>query len=372
MNRIFLDNNSTTALDLKVFKEMLLDLQGPPANPSSTHWFGQRARNLLNEARSSVASFFHFKPEEVIFTSGGTESLNLLLKGLGKKGHLITTEIEHSAVYQTVKELEKGGLSATYLPVNLWGAPLPEQIEEAIQPDTLAIMLSLANSETGVTIDLESVASVAEKKGIPLFLDAVGFIGKEHYIPHPAISALAISGHKFHGPKGIGALLVRKPLKIYPQLTGGMQESARRSGTENLSGILGLKAALEILQVEQEKITEKLRDLRNHFEYILKKELSDLAVNGEGPRISNTSNLAFLGVDGETLLIQLDRMGIAASHGSACSSGALEPSRILTKMGVGYKTARSSLRFSLSRMNTKEEIDQAAETICHLVKKLRK
>jgi cysteine desulfurase len=351
---------------------MLQDLNSIPANPSSVHWFGQQAKGRLANARSLTASFFKSKPEEIIFTSGGTESLNILLRGLGTKGHLITTAIEHSSMYRTIQSLEAQGLEVTYLPVTLWGAPLLEQIAEAILPNTKAIALSLCNGETGVKIDIEKIASLAESKNIPLLLDAVAFVGKEPLPHHKGISAMAISCHKFHGPKGAGALFLRSSLKLTPLITGGNQENQRRAGTENLPGIVAMAEALQILHENQTEITNHLTHLKNHLEMTLLREIPDIAINGQGPRIANTSNIAFLGVDGETLLMQLDMAGVAASHGSACSSGALEPSRILTSMGIDRKTARSSLRLSLSRMNSKEEVDRAIEIIAAIVKKLRK
>ncbi len=371
MDRIYLDNNATTALDPRVFKAMLQDFSGPPANPSSVHWFGQKARAQLNLARKSVANYFQAKPEEMIFTSGGTESLNILLRSLPLKKHVISTSIEHSAVYETLQMLVAQGLNVTYLSPGPLGAPTREQIEEAIRPDTCAMIFSSSNSETGVKIDLEAVASLAKLKQIPLWIDAVATIGKERFPLFEGITAVALSGHKFHAPKGIGALYLRQDQKITPLLTGGGQENKRRAGTENLAGILGLAEGLQILQESQEQITQRIKGLRDHLELELLRSLPDVLINGEGPRISNTSNLAFLGVDGETLLMQLDLAGIALSHGSACSSGALEPSRVLTNMGLDRKRARSSLRFSLSRLTTKEEIDICIEKTVHIIKHLR-
>jgi len=371
MERIYLDNNSTTAVDPRVFNAMLVDLKGPPANPSSTHWFGQQARSRLSQARQDAASFFGVKPEEVTFTSCGTESINLMLRGLKPSGHLITTQIEHAGMYRTIQTLEMQGLSVTYLPVGLWGAPLPDQIEGALRPDTRAIALSASNGETGVRIDLPAIAAIAEKRGIPLLLDCVSYIGKEPLPLLPAIAAVSLSAHKFHAPKGVGLLVHRSSLKLAPLITGGNQESQLRAGTENLSAILGLAEALQILKEEQKSITERLTNLRLRFESGLIGALPDIAINGEGPRISNTSNIAFLGVDGETLLMQLDLAGIAASHGSACSSRALEPSRILTQMGIDKKRVRSSVRFSLGRNNTQEEVDRTLDILVHIVKKLR-
>jgi cysteine desulfurase len=348
----------------------MVDLQGPPFNPSSVHSLGKKGKDLLTQSRAKAASFFAVKPEEIIFTSSGTESINLMLKGLEKKGHIITTTIEHSAIAETIKCLEEKGNSVSWLTVGLDGAPTVSQIEEAIRSDTIAIVLSLSNSETGVQIDLAKIADLAEKKGIYLLIDAVAFIGKEALIMYPGISALALSGHKFHAPKGSALLFARKNFPLIPLVMGGGQEFKHRSGTENLAAILGLAKGLEIVQKNQLAITEKILHLRLYFESELKKAIVDLEINGLGNRICNTTNLFFPGIDGETFLIQLDLNQIAASLGSACSSGALQPSRILTQMGIPWKKAKSSIRFSFSRMNTKEEIDRALEIICKLSKAL--
>lgn len=372
MNRIYFDHNATTALDPSVLETMVSELRGPPANPSSTHYFGKKAKAALTKARELIASYFSVKPEALIFTSGATESLNALLRSLfgsRPKGHLVTTALEHSAVYETVRYLEGTGLSVSFVPVDSWGAPRVEAIEEAIQSDTRAIVLSAANTETGVKLDIEAIAALAERRGIPLILDAVAFIGKEPWIMYSGISALAFSGHKFHGPKGIGGMVIRPDLKFSPLITGGGQESLRRSGTEFLAGILGLARAFEILIERQPEITAHLSSLRDHLEKGLLREFSELQINGEGPRISNTSNLFFPGVDGETLLMHLDMAGVAASHGSACSSGALEPSRVLQQMGFPLRRVRSSLRFSLGRMNTLAEVDACIERTSEIISK---
>lgn len=372
MERIYLDNNATTGLDPRVFKAMLVDLHGLPANPSSVHWFGKQARGHLSKARESVASFFQADPKEIIFTSGGTESINLFLRGLGTKGHVITSTIEHSCIYKTLQSLENQGLKVTYLPVGPWGAPLAEHVASAIRPDTKAIALSAANSETGVKLDIEAIAEIAKHQGIPLLIDAVAFIGKEPFPMHPGITAVALSGHKFHAPKGIGALFLRSSLKLTPQCTGGAQEYLYRAGTENLAGILGLAEALRILSTDQLAITQHLSDLRRHLENGLTRELPDLQINGEGPRVSNTASIAFPGIDGESLLIHLDMAGIAVSHGSACASGSMEPSRVLIQMGIPQKIACTSLRFSVGRFNTREEIDIVIEKTAIIINKLKK
>lgn len=369
MERIYFDNNSTTALDPHVLKAMMEDFAGPPANPSSVHFFGQRAKKLIQGARASVAHFFGVHPEEVLFTSGGTESINLMLRGLSP-GHIITTDLEHSAVYQTIQALEAAGTPITYLQPGLWGAATADLLESAIQPNTKAIVFCAANNETGIKLDLAGVASVAARYHIPLFIDAVSWIGKEPFDLPSGVTALSLSGHKFHAPKGIGALLLRKSCKLTPIATGGHQEYKMRAGTENLAGALGLAKALEICKANEQTIYDQLLDLRSHFECELLRALPDAAINGLGSRIANTANIHFPGCDGETLLMQLDLLGIAVSQGAACSSGALEPSRILLNMGLDRKTARSSLRFSFGRFNTREEVNLALEKIVSLVKKM--
>lgn len=349
---------------------MLADLHGGPANPSSIHSFGRHAHQMLLNARRSVADFFGAKPDEIYFTSSGTEAINFFLKSL-EKGHIITTTIDHSSIYRTIQILETQGFSISYIPTGLWGAPSPDAIAAAIRPDTRAIVLSASNAETGVRLDIDAVAAIAAKHNIPFLLDAVAFVGKEPLLIPLGVTALAVSGHKFHAPKGVGLLFCRSPFKLQPLISGGGQEHLKRAGTENLSGILGISEALLILREKQHTLTHHIADLRHHFEKELLSRIPDTAINGQGPRVSNVSNIAFLGIDGETLLMQLDLFGIAVSHGSACSARALEPSRVLLGMGLDRKTARSSLRFSFSRMNNKNEIDRCLEQLVEIVKKLR-
>ncbi len=370
MDFIYLDNNATTQVDPRVVCAIAAELNAPAGNPSSIHHFGRTSKALLSQARSNVASFLQARSEELIFTSGGTESMNLLISGYARsrKGRIITTRIEHSCVYESI---QKQGLPIDYLPVDATGAPAPSSLEEAIRPDTLAIVLSAANGETGVKIDLKEISEIADRHRIPLVLDAVAFIGKELWTPYPGISAIGFSAHKFHGPKGIGAIWSRPHFQLSPLFYGGPQEFQKRPGTENLPGILGLSEAISLLAASQASISAHLQMLRDRFEEILLGEIPDVSINGTHTRIPNVSNLAFHGVDGESLLMHLDRAHIAASHGSACSSGALEPSRVLLQMGLDYRIARSSLRFSFSRMNSLKEIEQAADRIKTIAIKLR-
>jgi cysteine desulfurase len=363
MKRIYLDNNATTPLDPRVLEAMMADLGSIPANPSSIHSFGQEARQKLIAARHTIAEILRVKPGELIFTSGGTEALNTILRSI-PEGHIITSDIEHSAIARTLATL-KGPI--TYLPAGLYGAVLPESVKEAILPDTKLIVLSAVNNETGVKTDIKEIAKIAERANIPFLVDAVAWLGKERIALHPGVTAACFSGHKIHGPKGIGLLFARKSFKFAPLLTGGPQEQNHRGGTENLAGILGLAKAIELLQTELPDKMFEMQRLRDYFETRLKELIPNIAINGEGPRICNTSNIAFPGSDAETLLIELDLLGLAASHGSACSAGALEPSRVLTNMGLPRDLVRSSLRFSLSRMTTQEEIDRSIDIISQVI-----
>ena len=339
-----------------------------PANPSSLHLFGREGRARLLWARESIGGYFGVTPKELIFTSGGTEAINFLVRGAAKhlpKGKILTSSGEHSAVEATLADLEKEGWLIERLPVGPLGHVRPDKI----QSDGVQFMVfSAVNSETGVRAPIEDIASVAEAKGIPLIVDGVAWLGKEPIILPRGVSGIAFSSHKIHGPKGVGVALARPSLKVAPLLTGGAQESGPRGGTENLEGIVGFAKAVELLQAVDFRAIAVLRD---RFEALLLKGCG-AQVNGEGARVCTTSNLFFPGIDGETLLIQLDMAGIAASHGSACSSGAQEPSRVLLNMGYGYERAKSSLRFSLSRFTTATEIDRAAALICEIVLALRR
>lgn len=375
MNRIYLDNNATTSLDQRVLEAMLQDLRPVPANPSSIHFFGQEAKQKLQQARSIIGNFLGIKPSEIVFTSGGTESLNMLIKGpflAALSGHIITSDIEHSSVYNTVKFLEKNGCEATFLKSGLWGAVTPEQVEGAVKKNTSLIALSAVNGETGVKTDIDTIAQIAKKHRIPFVVDAVALLGKELFTIPDGVSAMAFSGHKLHGPKGIGMAFVHPSFKFEPLFTGGDQEHSRRAGTENLAGILGMAQAIDLLKYELPSATHRMQQMRDHLEDGLKRALGKIIIHGEGPRVANTSNISFPDIDGEALLINLDLAGIAASHGSACASGALEPSRVLLNMGIDRKIARSSIRFSLSRQTSPEEIEKAIKIIEKVVLNLKK
>jgi len=361
---IYLDNNATTPIAPEALSAMLQDYQSTPLNPSSIHRYGQKAKGLILEARHEIATFLKVKGNQILFTSGGTESLNLLIHGLlPPHGSILTTKLEHPAVYETLNSLNR---ELHYLPVGENGAPTSSELESGITETTSLIVLSAANSETGAKIDLEACATVAKSHGIPLIVDGVALLGKELFTIPDGVSGMAFSAHKLHGPKGVGFAYIKKPKNIKPLFHGGNQQMGLRSGTENLGGILGMAKAISLLAIHLPTATAYMAKLRDHFESELMKQF-DIEINGKGPRLPNTSNLSFKGVDGENLLMLLDQKGVAASHGSACSSGALEPSRVLQQMGLSREKARSSIRFSLSRMTSEEDIERAIKIIKDLL-----
>jgi len=368
MNRIYLDNNATTGLDPRVAHAMMDDLSPIPANPSSVHFFGQEAKKRLTRSRQLIAEVFHVKPSEVIFTSGGTESINTLLRGfyaLHPKCRIVSSNVEHSCLFGTLQLLEKKGAHVTYLPAGLHGVAQTSQL-----PDEADLMIfGSVNNETGAQIDLAAFAAFAEERRIPLIIDAVCHLGKEPFRLLPGVSAAVFSGHKIHGPKGIGLTILRKSLKVEPLLTGGEQEQGLRAGTENLSGIIGLAKAIELVQTELPTAMQRMCKLRDRLVEGLMEKIGNIVVHGAAPRICNTANIGFPGADGESLLIQLDLAGIAASHGSACSSGSLEPSRVLLNMEIPRSVVQTSVRFSLSRETTAQEIETTINTIAALLKK---
>jgi cysteine desulfurase len=361
MRKIYLDNNATTALDPRVIEAMQEVLSPIPFNASSLHTFGREAKQLLTRSRDTIAHALHVKPQELIFTSGGTEAINLLIKGLYQGGTILSSNVEHPAVQETLKSL---GAPVTFLPAGLWGAIQPHQLEEAITPDTRLIVLTAANNITGVKTDLSSIAKIAEKHDIPFIVDGVQILGKELFQIHSGITAMAFSAHKLHGPCGVGLALTRK--KILPQLMGGSQEGGKRAGTENLIGIVGFAKAIELIALELPEATHRMDKLRNRLTEGLMEKLGNIVIHGQGPRLCSTVHIGFPGADGETLLMQLDMAGVAVSHGSACSSGGLEPSPILLNMGIPNSLARTSLRFSLSRFTTQDEIDLTIEILSSL------
>lgn len=375
MVQLYLDHNASTPVDPQVLKVMMKELEGEEGNPSSNHLHGKRCRQILESSRQTIAKYFGVKSVEVIFTSGGTEGAALLLQGLMlryPKGHVISSKVEHSCVYQNLVEFQHRGGTVTFLPTQAWGAVDPEEIKNAIQHDTKLITLMAVNNETGVLTDLETIGEIAYQANIPLIVDGVAWLGKKEIDFPRGVTAAFFSGHKIYAPKGIGFCICRSGLKLTPLFFGGNQEFNRRAGTENLPGIVALAEAVHLLEKRSKEDILHMQSMRDLFEEELFHRLPNIVVNGAGPRICNTSNLAFLGCDGETLLINLDLEGVSASHGSACSSGALEPSRILIGMGIPLSQVKSSLRFSFGRTTTEGEIRKAIEIIVRVVEKMRR
>ena len=356
---LYLDNNATTTLDPLVLDEMLVIAKLGPLNPSSVHSLGRKARGYLENSRERVAGFLDVSPKEIFFTSSGTESLNLLIKGslLEKtSGHILSSNIEHAAVYQTMHNLEKKGFNVELLSPTQQGSISLEQVKASITSSTILVALSWVNGETGAKTDIPAIAELCQEKNIPLVVDGVALMGKELFTIPEGITGMAFAGHKFHGPK-IGFAYISKNAKISPLITGGHQEHGLRAGTEDLINIAGLAKAVELLNTYLPEATQKMKKLRDLFESELK-NLMPIKINGSSPRICNVSNIYFIGKEAETLLFYLDRSGVFASHGSACSSFALEPSRILKNMGYPKERVLGSIRFSLSRNTTEEEIEK--------------
>ncbi len=371
MKRIYLDNNATTPVDPRLLELFVSAAFTTFGNPSSVHGYGQAAKALLVKARDDIASIFKVRSQEVIFTASATEALNMLIKGFfGSKpsGHLITSDVEHLAVYATVEHLKNEGLEVTYLKAGEYGAPQPDDLARAIRPDTRLIVLMGANNETGVLTDYRAMGEIARKFGIPLVLDGVQLFGKEQIELTPGISAICFSGHKCYAPKGGAFAIVKKGFKLEPHLRGGHQEHGLRAGTENLASIVSLAQGVAYVADEMCGFLEPMRCLRDYFEQKVIALKPGAKINGTGPRIANTSNICFNDIDGEALLMYLDLHGVAASLGSACSSGALEPSRVLLNMGLSRKEALASIRFSLGRYTTKAEIDETLKILSHFFK----
>lgn len=357
--RIYLDNSASTPLDPRVKQAIEDELTFSLTNPSSPHKYGQEARGRLDAARRQVAAYFKVKPQEVVFTSSGTEAMNFLIHSFASKypGKILTSEAEHSCVYNLLKKNPQS--------VFLKGTPTLEEVEKALSSDIALIVLMAVNNETGVKIDLKGIASLAERKKIPFIVDGVAWLGKDKIDLPAGVSAIGFSSHKVHAPTGLGCAIVRHPYKGIPLLIGGAQEFGLRGGTENMLGIRGFAEALNLIE---EHDFQKIRELRDYFEEELKKVFPAITINGsDRDRIGNISNVLFPDVDGETLLMNLDQAGVACSLGSACTSGALEPSRVLISMGLSYKEAKSSLRFSFGRFNTKADIDDTLSILKNLI-----
>jgi cysteine desulfurase len=375
MRRVYMDANATTPLLPEVFDAMQPYFVERFGNASSVHSFGQQARGAVEQARIRVAALLHCRPAEIVFTSGGTESDNLALFGATKPGdHIVTTTIEHHAVLHAAEQLAKSGREATFVSVDDEGVVDPEEIRSALRPNTRLISVMMANNETGAIQPVETIAAIAAEAGVQFHTDAVQAAGKLPLnVEKIGCNLLSLSGHKIHGPQGTGVLFVRKDTKIEPLLYGGTHERQRRAGTENLAGIVGLGKAAEIAARSLEDgSTQGIAALRDRLQNEILARVADAGVHsGQVPRVPNTANLWFDHLEGEALVISLDLKGLAVSGGSACASGASEPSHVLTAMRVPTERARASLRFSLSKLTTAEDVDFAIEIVPQAVAKLR-
>ena len=376
--RIYLDHNATTPVDSTVVDTVSNVLRDCYGNASSVHTFGQSAKAVLDDARASVAALLGAQPAEIVFTGGGTESDNLAIRGAAGvsspngRRHLIASTIEHEAVLNTIKDLTRHGWTATYLPVGASGIVNPSDLETAITDQTALVSVMHANNEIGTLQPITELASIAHTHGALFHTDAVQTAGKYPVSASElGVDLLSISGHKFNGPKGVGALWVRRGTRLTSSLTGGRQERNRRAGTENVAGIAGLGVAAQVAVDKLNGETSRLGRLRDRLESEILCNVSGAELNGTGQRVSNTTNISFDGIEAEALLIALDLEGIAVSTGSACSSGTLEPSHVLRAMGFSPQRAQSSIRFSLGLGNTEEHVTRVVDSLPSIVSKLR-
>ncbi len=375
MRRVYMDANATTPLLPDVLEAMQPYFVERFGNASSVHSFGQQARGAIEQARIKVAALLHCRPAEIVFTSGGTESDNLALFGATRPGnHVITTTIEHHAVLHAAEQLAKSGREVTFVPVDDNGVVDPEDVRRALRPHTRLISVMMANNETGAIQPVEAIGAIAAEAGVQFHTDAVQAAGKlPMHVEKIGCNLLSISGHKIHAPQGTGVLFVRKDTKIEPLMYGGTHERQRRAGTENLAGIVGLGKAAEIAaQSLEDGSIQQIASLRDRLQNEILARVADAGVHsGQVPRVPNTTNLWFDHLEGEALVISLDLKGLAVSGGSACASGASEPSHVLTAMRVAADRARASLRFSLSKLTTAEDVEYAIEIVPQAVAKLR-
>ena len=374
---VYLDNNATTRVAPEVFEAMVPFLTEYYGNPSSAYSFGKLVEGHLKEAREKVAALLGCTAKEIIFTSCGTESDNMAiwsaLQTSGKR-HIVTTQVEHSAIMNQTDVLERMGFGVTRLPVRPDGTLSVSDVEKAIRDDTGVVSIMWANNETGILFPVEEIATVCKKKGVLFHTDAVQTPGKIdlRHVAKSDIDFLSLSGHKLHAPKGVGVLYVKKRTKIVPYVIGGGQERGKRGGTENVASIVGLGRAAELALERLDEEQTRVRALRDSFEEALLARLPNLYINGKrDQRLPNTTNIAFDFVEAEAILLKLDLSGICASSGSACTTGSLDPSHVLSAMGLTPARARSCVRFSFSHYNTQAEIDHALAVIPPMIEGLR-
>jgi cysteine desulfurase len=374
--RVYLDHNASTPVHPEVVAEMLPYFGESFGNPSSVHGFGRAAREGVDTARERIARFLHVVPDEIVFTSGGTESDNLGVKGLALargRGHIITSQIEHHAVLRTAQALHGQGFEVTYLPVDQYGMVDPDDVRRAIRPDTLAITIMHANSEVGTVQPVAAIGSIARDHDLVFHVDAVQTFGKIPIDVHAfGIDVMSFSSHKVYGPKGVAGLYIRRGTKMVAIQHGGEHERRRRAGTENVPGIVGFGKAVEVRAREMHAEAERVRALRDRLWEGLRLRVPEVRLNGHPTeRLPGTDNIVFRHVESESIVLGLDLKGVAVSAGSACTSGNIEPSYVLVAMGVPIEWAMGAVRFSLGRSNTADDIDYVVECVEPIVRKLR-
>ena len=379
MKRVYMDNAATTALRRDVLDAMMPYLTDIYGNPSSLHYFGQGAHKAVENARHQVASALNAEDNEIVFTGCGTEADNMALKGIAEKyqskgKHIITSSVEHHAILHTCEYLEKHGFEVTYLPVDEYGMVKAEQVRDAIRSDTILVSIMFANNEVGTIMPIKEIGAVCREKGVFFHTDAVQAVGHVAIdVKAMNIDLLSLSAHKLHGPKGVGALYIRKGIVVPSLLHGGAQERRRRAGTENVAGIVGLGKAIEIACSDIEGTAKRMCYLRDKLINGIEASIPEVKLNGHRTeRLPGNVNFSIKYIEGESILLMLDINGIAASSGSACTSGSLDPSHVLLAMGMPHETAHGSLRLTLGDDTTEDDIDYVLEVLPEIVVKLRK
>lgn len=376
--KVYLDNNATTKVDEEVVKAMIPYFSEYYGNPFSLHLFGNETGLAVTQARQTIADILKAKPNEIIFTASGSEADNLAIRGIAKaykhRGkHIITSTIEHPAVKNTFMDLIEDGFEVTMVPVDENGVIIVDEFKKALREDTILVSIMHANNEVGSFQPVEEIAKITKERKIILHVDAVQTMGKVEIYPEKmGIDLLCFSGHKFHAPKGIGVLYKRDGVRLARIITGGNQEGKRRPGTSNVPYIVGLAKALEMAVANMKEEWNREETLRNYFEDEVSKRIPEIKINGKGTRrLPGTSSITFKYLEGESMLLNLSLKGIAVSSGSACSSDSLQPSHVLLAMGIPAEYAHGTLRFSLSKYTTKEEIDYTIEALVEIIGKLR-
>jgi len=374
--RVYLDHNASTPVHPEVVAEMLPYFSDVYGNPSSVHGFGRDARGAVDAARDRVAAFLRVRPDELVFTSGGTESDNFGVKGLALargRGHVITSKVEHHAVLRSAQALEAQGFAVSYLPVDQYGMVDPDDVRRALRPDTIAISIMHANSEVGTIQPVRAIGALAREAGVPFHVDAVQTFGKvEIDVDAMNIDALSFSGHKIYGPKGIAGLYIRRGTKMVSIQHGGEHERRRRAGTENVPGIVGLGKAVEVRARDMKTEAEAVSALRDRMWEGIRARVPEVRLNGHPTeRLPGTANICYRNVESESIVLALDLKGIAVSAGSACTAGSVEPSHVLVAMGVPLDWAMGAVRSSLGRSTTAEDVDYVVASVTEAVRRIR-